>query len=61
MSSEVADRLAMGSPSDLAQVDLATYRGLQAPWTAWKHVVERGRHWAEVLARLVLVESDGLK
>jgi hypothetical protein len=56
--SEVADRLAAASPPDRAQVDLASYRGLEAPWNDWSHVVRRGRHWAEVLAQLALGEAE---
>jgi hypothetical protein len=55
--SEVVDRLAMGSPSDHSHVDLGTYRGLQAPWNDWQHVVRRGRHWAELLARQALLQN----
>ncbi len=48
---EVADRLARAQPSDLAEVELATYRGLVPPWNDWQHVVERGRHWSCILGR----------
>ncbi len=51
---EVAERLAAGQPSDLAQIDLKTYRGLKVPWNDWGHVLARGRHWAAVLAREAL-------
>ena len=52
--SEVAERLAAASPSDLALVDLSTYKGLTEPWNSWDHVVERGRHWAPLVASVVL-------
>jgi hypothetical protein len=51
---EVSERLAAAEPGDLARVDLATYRGLVAPWNDWAHVARRGRAWAPVLARIVL-------
>jgi hypothetical protein len=51
---EVVERLASATPGDRANVDLATYRGLVAPWTDWHHLEARGRHWARVLAPLVL-------
>jgi hypothetical protein len=54
---EVVERLAAAAPSDAAQVDLRHYRALQAPWTDWQHVATRGRHWARVIARVVLEEK----
>ncbi|MFY9342184.1 MAG: hypothetical protein WAT39_06835 [Planctomycetota bacterium] len=51
---EVVERLAEATPGDRAKVDLRTYRDLVAPWTDWNHLVARGRHWARVLAPLVL-------
>jgi hypothetical protein len=51
---EVTERLAGGTPSDLAVIDLATYRGLRPPWNDWAHVVERGRFWAPVVARVTM-------
>jgi hypothetical protein len=56
---EVADRLGAAAPLDRAEIDLATYRGLGAPWNDWSHVVERGRAWARVLAKLVLRPQEG--
>jgi len=52
--SEVAERLAAASPSDLAAVDLSNYRGLIAPWNSWEHIVERARLWAPLVARIAL-------
>lgn len=52
--SEVVERLAAAAPDDRASTDLATYRGLKAPWTDWGHVVTRGRHFARVIAVVVL-------
>jgi hypothetical protein len=54
---EVVERLAAAAPHDVTEVDLRHYRALQAPWTDWTHVTARGRHWAEVIARVVL-EAD---
>ena len=51
---EVVERLAAAAPSDVAEVDLQRYRALQTPWTDWAHVAARGRHWAQVIARVVL-------
>jgi len=51
---EVTERLARAEPSDLAEVELATYRGLVPPWNEWGYVASRGRHWAAVLAVAVL-------
>jgi hypothetical protein len=51
---EVAERLASAAPADLATIDLRRYRALQPPWSDWAHIVARGRHGAEVLARVVL-------
>jgi len=51
---EVVERLAAAAPSDVTEVDLQRYRALQAPWTDWAHVAARGRHWAQVIARVVL-------
>jgi hypothetical protein len=51
---EVVERLASGETVDGAAVDLATYRGLVPPWSRWQHVVERGRHWAPIVARVAL-------
>ena len=51
---EVAERLAAAAPPDLAEIDLGSYRGLRPPWNEWSHVVNRGRHWAPLLARLAL-------
>jgi hypothetical protein len=51
---EVAERLAAAFPGDRAQIDLATYRGLAAPWNEWRHLAARGRAWAPAVARLAL-------
>jgi hypothetical protein len=40
--------------SVLAEVDLASYRGLVPPWNDWEHVTARGRIWAETLTDLLL-------
>jgi hypothetical protein len=48
---EVVERLGAAEPSDRAEVDLATYKGLLAPWNDWSHLAARGRHWAGILAR----------
>jgi hypothetical protein len=51
---EVVERLARAAPGDLAEIDVRHYRALQPPWNDWDHLVDRGRRWAEVLARMVL-------
>jgi hypothetical protein len=51
---EVVERLAAAAPTDATEVDLQRYRALQAPWTDWTHVAARGRHWAQVIAWVVL-------
>ncbi len=55
---EVSERLAAASPADLARVDLATYRGLVAPWNRWEHVASRGRAFAPIVARIALSEAQ---
>jgi len=52
--SEVAERLAAATPKDIADIDLRRYRALRAPWNDWQHTAARGRHWAQVIARVVL-------
>jgi hypothetical protein len=54
---EVVERLAAATPGDAAEVDLRRYRALREPWTDWTHVAARGRHWAQVIARVVLEAS----
>jgi hypothetical protein len=51
---EVVDRLAAAAPRDAVEVDLRRYRALRAPWADWTYVTARGRHWAQVIARVVL-------
>jgi hypothetical protein len=51
---EAIDRLARAAPSDLATVNLATYKGLRAPWNDWGHVQREGRRLANVLSRAQL-------
>ena len=51
---EVAERLAGAAPGDAAEIDLATYRGLRPPWNDWPYVVNRGRAWAPLVARVAL-------
>ena len=51
---EAADRLAAALPSDQAQINLALYRGLKAPWNDWSHVTDCGHRWAAVTARVAL-------
>src|SRR5688572_954140 len=51
---EVSERLAAAVPSDTPRIDLKRYRALKAPWNDWQYLVERGRHWAQVIARTVL-------
>jgi hypothetical protein len=47
---EVVERLGSAEPADRAEVDLASYKDLVAPWNDWSHLSERGRHWAQTLA-----------
>ncbi|HVT45749.1 MAG TPA: hypothetical protein VMT00_15325 [Thermoanaerobaculia bacterium] len=54
---EVGERLAAAAPSDRPEIDLASYRDLRPPWNDWTHLTERGRVWAEVVARVAL-EGD---
>jgi hypothetical protein len=53
----VIGRLAAANPSDRAEIDLVTYKGLVAPWNDWSHLAVRGRHWAGVLAAGLLGEG----
>ena len=55
---EVVDRLGSARPVDVAEINLASYRGLQPPWNDWEYVASRGRRWAEVLADLLLREQE---
>jgi len=55
---EVVERLAAAAPRDIAAIDLSEYRGLRPPWNDWQHVASRGRHWAEVVARIALEEDS---
>ena len=55
---EVVERLASAAPGDLPEIDLRHYRALQPPWNDWDHLVARGRHWAQVLARIVLEAAE---
>jgi hypothetical protein len=48
---ELVERLGGAHPADRADVDLATYKGLVAPWNEWNHLAGRGRLWAAALAR----------
>lgn len=50
VGAEVVERLGSAAPVDPGKVELASYRGLVAPWNRWEHVKERGRHFAEILA-----------
>jgi len=54
---EAAERLAAGSPSDRASVDLASYRALIAPWNDWSYLLERGRRWAPIVAAVAMETS----
>ena len=56
---EVVERLGSARPVDSGEIDLASYRGLCAPWNDWRHVVSRGRFWAGVLADLLLGGEEG--
>ncbi len=56
---EVIERLGEASPTDAVSIDLATYRGLVAPWNDWSHLRSRGRHWARSLAPVLLDPGGG--
>ncbi len=53
---EVAERLGAAATSDLARVELGTYRGLRPPWNDWDHVTSRGRGLASVIASIAMEE-----
>ncbi|MBN1961516.1 MAG: hypothetical protein JW841_11265 [Deltaproteobacteria bacterium] len=53
---EVSERLGAAEPIDAAEIDLSTYRGLIAPYNKWEHLKSRGRHYAQILATLILDE-----
>jgi hypothetical protein len=55
---EVVERLTAAAPSDAPAIDLRTYKGLVQPWKDWDHITARGRHWAGVLAALLLSRGD---
>src|SRR4051812_1664076 len=55
---EVVDRLGSARPVDIAEIDLASYRGLQPPWNDWGYVASRGRWWAKALADLLLRKQE---
>jgi hypothetical protein len=57
--SEAVERLRAARPGDLAQVDLSSYRQLVPPWNDWRHVADRGRAWAPVLAEVALGSEGG--
>ena len=58
VAAEVIERLAAAAPGDLPEVELASYRGLVAPWNRWQHVAERGRHYGQVLVGGLLGGAD---
>lgn len=51
---EVVERLAAAEPSDLAAIDLSTYRGLRAPYDDWAELRRRGREHAGRLSAALL-------
>ena len=56
---ELADRLEAARPSDLAEIDLRSYKGLLQPWNDWSRLRARGKAWATIVARLALGPRDG--
>ena len=54
---ELVDRLARSAPGDVGRVELASFRGLVAPWNDWAAITARGRAWAQRLAASLL-EGD---
>ena len=55
---ELVERFAAANPGDRAKINLNDYRGLRPPWNNWHHVVDRGRHWAAVIAGIALEEQQ---
>lgn len=55
---EIVERLAAAAPTDAPAVEIASYKGLAAPWNDWPHLSARGRHWAGVLARTLLSGAE---
>jgi len=51
---ELVDRLASVRPADRAAVDLATYKGILAPWNEWPFLEARSRFWASRLSAVAL-------
>lgn len=58
VSAEVAERLGAAQPLDGSEIELASYRGLRAPWNDWDYLAARGRKWAAVLAAMLLGAGD---
>ena len=51
---EVVVRLVEALPPDRGAIELATYKGLVAPWNDWDHLGVRGREWGKVLSQVLL-------
>jgi hypothetical protein len=51
---ELIDRLAAARPADRVAVDLATYKGIRAPWNDWTFLESRSRFWASRLSGIAL-------
>lgn len=53
---ELVERLTAAHPGDLAQVELASYKGLVPPWNDWDYLAQAGRRWGVRLARALATE-----
>ena len=51
---EVVERLGAAQPVDAVEINLASYKGLKAPWNDWQHLTDRGRFWARILGDSLL-------
>jgi hypothetical protein len=55
---EVVERLGAAQPVDALEIDLGSYKGLQAPWNDWGYLTDRGRLWARILGDLLLRQQE---
>lgn len=51
---EAVERLGAARTVDAPEIDLASYKGLRAPWNDWRYLTDRGRSWAQTLGDLLL-------
>ncbi|HKH46888.1 MAG TPA: hypothetical protein VKM72_19695 [Thermoanaerobaculia bacterium] len=55
---EVVERLGAAQPVDAMEIDLASYKGLKAPWNDWRYLTDRGRFWARILGAALLSPQE---